>query len=59
MTIIEFDDLFEQRPPGTRALVHEQGPELIAGFRFSYTNIVADVIGFASADEPGRPSDDK
>ncbi|MGN7779297.1 hypothetical protein ACTJJE_07230 [Mycolicibacterium sp. 22603] len=56
-TIIEFDDLFEQRP-GTRALVHEQSPELIAGFRFSYTSIAADVIGFARAYKPGRPRDD-
>jgi hypothetical protein len=55
-TVIEFDDLFEQRP-GTRALVHEQSPELIAGFRFSYTSISADVIGFARTYRPRRPGD--
>lgn len=54
-TVIEFDDLFEQRP-GTRALVHEQSPELMAGFRFSYTSIAADIIGFARAYKPRRPS---
>ncbi|SKF21640.1 Uncharacterised protein [Mycobacteroides abscessus subsp. massiliense] len=55
-TIIEFDELFDQRP-GTRALVHEQSPELIAGFRFSYTSIAPDVIGFARTYRPKPGAD--
>jgi hypothetical protein len=56
-TVIEFDDLFEERP-GTRALVHEQSPEMTSGFRFSYTGVPPEVIHFARTYQPSGSADD-
>ncbi len=55
-TVVEFDDLFDERP-GTRALVHEQSPQVIAGFRFSYTGVPPEVIHFARTYQPGSSVD--
>ena len=55
--VIEFDDLFEERP-GTRALVHRQSPEIRPGFRLSYTGIPPEAIHFARAYRPSGSADD-
>ena len=55
--VVEFDDLFQERP-GTRALVHEQSPEVTAGFRISYTGFPPEVIHFARTYRPGSSGDD-
>jgi hypothetical protein len=50
-TVVEFDDLFEGRP-GTRALVHQQSPEMRPGFRISYTGFPPEAIHFARTYRP-------
>jgi hypothetical protein len=56
-TVIDFDDLFGEQP-GTRALVHEQSPQLRPGFRISYTGFPPEVIHFARTYRPMDSADD-